>query len=417
MGNGTFGLEKELIIQRSGLREIFTPHTPIDEVKHFFGREEEASRLVSIVNSPGQHILLYGDRGVGKTSLAKTTCKVILQRLQRGLFFEKRCDSCDTFASIFEEPLEKAGINIFLQETSNTEIQGGKAKISAGFASAQLGTDSSSTQKLASGNRAHSPSWVANNIKHLKGLFLIDEADAISNDEDKKKIAEVIKLLSDSKSNFKIIVVGIAKTGEELTAGHPSVERCLKEVFLQRMSDDALRKIILNGMKKLNLVIDDDAVEKIINISAGFPHFTHLICLKCAENTLISHKKHISEKNLSHSLEASVEEAEGALRRAFDTTLRNLTKPQEYRLLLLAAAHCKTPDFRINEVNQKLDKILGINIDPKLLSRRLGTLTKGEENAILCKPARGVFQFTDPRMPCFIKMALNGERTQPREKS
>ncbi|WP_367379138.1 AAA family ATPase, partial [Halomonas sp. PR-M31] len=79
MGNGTFGLENEIIIQKSGLRDIFTPHTPVDEVKHFFGREEEASRLVSVVNSPGQHILLYGDRGVGKTSLAKTTCKVILQ--------------------------------------------------------------------------------------------------------------------------------------------------------------------------------------------------------------------------------------------------------------------------------------------------------------------------------------------------
>ncbi|WP_156181345.1 hypothetical protein [Halomonas sp. PR-M31] len=227
----------------------------------------------------------------------------------------------------------------------------------------------------------------------------------------------MLKLLSDSKSDFKIIIVGIAKTGEELTAGHPSVERCLKEVLLQRMSDDSLRKIILNGMKKIDLVLSDEAVEKIINISAGFPHFTHLICLKCAENALTSHTKHIGERCLETSLKASVEESEGALKRVFDTTLRNLSKPQEYRLLLLAAANCKTPEFRISEVNKKLDKILNITIDPNILSRRLGTLAKGNRSTILCKPARGVFQFTDPRMPCFVKMALNNEKMKTSNKN
>jgi hypothetical protein len=112
LANGDFGLGNESIIIKSGIREVFTPHIPVDEITNFFGREDEATRLVSVIDSPGQHILLYGDRGVGKTSLAKTTCKVILQKIQRGHFFEKRCDSGDTFASIFEEPLEKSGIDL-----------------------------------------------------------------------------------------------------------------------------------------------------------------------------------------------------------------------------------------------------------------------------------------------------------------
>ncbi|WP_197053296.1 AAA family ATPase [Litchfieldella xinjiangensis] len=414
MGNGTFGLDREAIILRSGVREIFTPHTPIDEVDHFFGREEEAARLVSVINSPGQHILLYGDRGVGKTSLAMTTCKAILQQLQGGHFFEKRCDSGDSFASIFEDPLLETGIDLSLQEQSSTHHSGGNAGITTFFANAGVRSDRSTTKKTKLNYRPDSPSWVANQISHLKGIFLIDETDAISKEDDKKKLAEVIKLLSDSKSKFKIIVVGIAKTGEELTAGHPSVERCLKEVSLKRMSDSALRKMILNGMKRLDIIPNDAVVEKIINISAGFPHFTHLICLKCAENSLVSRNRHINEKSLASALEASVEESEGALRRLFDTTLRYLAKPQEYRLLLLGAAYCRTPDFRISELKNKLEDTLNVSVDPKLLSRRLGTLTKGEGKTILCRPARGVFQFTDPRMPCFIKMALDSERASLR---
>ena len=88
MANGNFGLENEKIIIDSGIRKVFTPHIPVDEVSNFFGREDEAARLVSVINSPGQHILVYGDRGVGKTSLAKTSCKLLLQKLQGGDFLK-----------------------------------------------------------------------------------------------------------------------------------------------------------------------------------------------------------------------------------------------------------------------------------------------------------------------------------------
>ena len=87
----------------------------------------------------------------------------------------------------------------------------------------------------------------------MKGLFLIDEVDALSRKGDIKKLAELIKLLSDGNSKFKIMVVGIADTGEDLTAGHPSVERCLKETHLSRMDNGGLKDIIVTGMEKLNI--------------------------------------------------------------------------------------------------------------------------------------------------------------------
>ncbi|WP_417498934.1 AAA family ATPase [Methylophaga sp.] len=410
MANGEFGLSKESRIIKSGLRKIFTPHTPVDEIKHFFGREEEAERLVSVINSPGQHILVYGDRGVGKTSLSKTACKVLLQGIiQQGEFFEKRCDSGDVFASIVEEPLEAVGVDLALKEQSYTHNQGGGAKINAGLVKAGLDSKRESKTTSMSTVKPESPSWVAKKLKDLKGVFLIDEADAIANDEDKKKIAELIKLLSDSNSDFKLVVVGIASTGEELTAGHPSVERCLKEVPLQRMCDDDLKKLVLNGMKELKLVIADDVVERIVDISAGFPHFTHLICLKCAEYSLVHDKRHVNQETLKIALVESVRDSEGLLQRVYDSTLRNLNKPQEYKLLLLAAAYCQVPEFRSAELREKLENRFGIIIDPNVLSRRLTNLTKGDDTTILEKPARGCFRFSDPRMPSFLKMAISGE--------
>jgi Cdc6-like AAA superfamily ATPase len=409
LANGNFGLDNEAIIIKSGIREVFTPHIPVDEISHFFGREDEATRLVSVINSPGQHILLYGDRGVGKTSLAKTTCKLILQKLQRGHFFEKRCDSGDTFSSIFEEPLVECGVDFSLKETTNTHNQGGGAAINAGFAKADLSSKRETKTTNTAIFKPESPSWVASKLKSLSGIMLIDEADAIQSSDDKKKIAELIKLLSDQNSSFKLVVVGIAVTGEELTAGHPSVERCLKEVALQRMCEDDLKKIILNGMNALSLRPDDAVVDKIVDISAGYPHFTHLISLKCGESAIVNENKHITKDVLKYALNEAVKDSEGALQRMLEGTLRALNTPQEYKFLLLTASYCKTPEFRSSELREKLKSKFNVEVDSKTLSRRLTRLTQGSETTILYKPARGCFQFTDPRMPSFLKMALNSD--------
>ena len=411
MANGLFGLDDEFLILESGVRDVFTPHTPVDETSHFFGREDEASRLVSVINSPGQHILVYGDRGVGKTSLAKTTCNMLLQKIQKGHLFEKRCDSSDTFSTLFLEPLAEVGINLSLVEQTITQTIDRQGKLGVGIVSGNV--SSKDEEKLTSMSTINpdSPSWVAKQLKDLKGICLIDEADAIVCEHEKKKIAELVKLLSDCKSPFKLVIVGIAETGEELTAGHPSVERCLKEVQLSRMSDDDLRKIILNGFRKVNLVAEQEVVDSIVDISAGFPHFTHLVCLKSAERAITSKNRHITKSVLTIALEEAVKDSEGILKRMYESTIRVLNTPHEYKLLLLAAAYCKVPEFRSHELRNEIEIRFGIPIESKVLSRRLTKLTQGDTTTILSKPARGCFQFTDPRMPSFLKMVIQ----QPRQ--
>jgi ABC-type transport system involved in cytochrome bd biosynthesis fused ATPase/permease subunit len=57
---------------------VFTPAAPIRTRDLFFGRMDQLKRVVETINEPGQHAALYGERGVGKTSLAN----IINDRLQ-----------------------------------------------------------------------------------------------------------------------------------------------------------------------------------------------------------------------------------------------------------------------------------------------------------------------------------------------
>lgn len=404
MGNGSFGIKRELTIINSKAREVFTPHQPIDVIQHLFGRETEVAKLIGYINTPGQHALLYGDRGVGKSSLAKTASKLIFKQIIKGKLYEKRCCSTDVYSTIFEKPLKDAGIEFDLEEYSKSHDQEGTAKIGVGFASSDITSKRTNSQKYIPKHKIDSPSWVVDKIKDINGLLLLDEADSIVNKADKKKIAETIKLLSDVASPFKVLIVGIAKTGEEITAGHPSVERCLKETFLSRMSPEGLQQIIITGASKLKLVFDSEVIDIIVDISAGYPHFTHLIALKCAEDAIANGRKHINKDNLNEALKLAVDESEGVLRRMYDNSVRSTNRKEDYIRLLLAAAQCQIPEFTSMELRVKLTKILGIEVKQKDITAYISRLVSTEEGTILRRTARGVYQFTDPRMPSFIKM-------------
>ena len=71
--------EDERRIRKSNVRHIFTPHKPITDERFFRGRLEEMKQLLSTLNTPGEHALLYGDRGVGKSSLANIAAQNLVK--------------------------------------------------------------------------------------------------------------------------------------------------------------------------------------------------------------------------------------------------------------------------------------------------------------------------------------------------
>src|ERR1700722_14287876 len=55
------------------LLESFSPSAPIDRRDVFAGRRDQLAALNTVMRQRGQHAVIYGERGVGKTSLAGIT--------------------------------------------------------------------------------------------------------------------------------------------------------------------------------------------------------------------------------------------------------------------------------------------------------------------------------------------------------
>ncbi len=49
-----------------------SPTSPIQSEEHLFGRTKQLNLVQQALYAPGRSIFIYGDRGVGKTSLAQT---------------------------------------------------------------------------------------------------------------------------------------------------------------------------------------------------------------------------------------------------------------------------------------------------------------------------------------------------------
>jgi Cdc6-like AAA superfamily ATPase len=394
VGGDIYNLSQEAAIVASRVRHIFTPHQPIQPGETLTGRTAEIGKLIEVLNTPGQHVLLYGGRGVGKSSLANVVSFSFAQATTTPHYFVKRCDHTDTFESIFREPLAAAGVDVMRVEYVKQDTKARKKAVKLLDISVGKETQSglSSTYRP---DGTIGASEAARHLAALTGFMLIDELDVVKDPVARHKIAELIKQLSDTGSKFKLMLVGIAEMAADLTDAHPSIQRSLRETKLHVMSEDTLHDIVRKGGTALRLTFDEDVVATITRLSAGYPHFTHLLALKCAENAIRTGQARIGAADLPLAMATAVEDAEGTLRHSYSESIRS--RGHAYRDVLVAAASLDGDEFTTAE----LRRAMASGHNP---TGPLRQLVSADRETILRRIGKGVYRFADPRMRSYIRI-------------
>ena len=91
--------------------EVFTPGAPVDRFALFAGRTPQIMSVVDAINQRGQHVVLYGERGVGKTSLANILAEVFwVQETGRPLWAVKvNCTTQESEPAVSQLPSATIG--------------------------------------------------------------------------------------------------------------------------------------------------------------------------------------------------------------------------------------------------------------------------------------------------------------------
>src|SRR5947199_7061384 len=88
------------------VRSLFSSG-PIDEEQLFAGRVSQIKQLLEATLERSRHAVLFGERGVGKTSLANVFWRRFSRRLQSIVAARAQADPSDDFSSLWSKALRQ----------------------------------------------------------------------------------------------------------------------------------------------------------------------------------------------------------------------------------------------------------------------------------------------------------------------
>jgi hypothetical protein len=312
---------------------VFTPGAPINERDLFAGRLVQVRQILKAISQRGYHAVLFGERGVGKTSLSNVLADFLMDAGKEVAVCRINCDASDTFTSLWKKALQDVVVK--------------KAKPSIGFTSDQVEEDHKIVESLP---ETVGPDDIRRVLADLaKGLILVivfDEFDRIRDKKITMTMADTIKMLSDFSVPSTILLIGVADSVEELVEGHHSIERALIQIPMPRMSDREIEEIINKGLSRLQMEIELDSLEEITSLSQGLPYITHLLGLHTARAALDMGQTKIASSHVAAGIQQSLDQWQQSITVSYYNATKSPQPDNIYKHVLLACALAEIDDLR-----------------------------------------------------------------------
>ncbi|NMG08272.1 ABC transporter substrate-binding protein [Brasilonema sp. UFV-L1] len=291
---------------RNQQRNPYIIGRPIDEEEFFFGREGLFGFIEDNLVQNVKVILLHGQRRIGKSSVLR----------QIPLFFQQR--EFNEFVFVNFDLQDKASLSLSqILHSLATEILDLECL-------EHLNTENSVLLLLSATEleaNIFSQNFLARVHQELREknlVLLLDEFDVLSDDvhtqgeerqADMHFFAYLKELIEQHEKLFIIPVVGRSLNDMPKLLhlfGHAPVNEIglLEELSAKRLISKPARD---------QLEYDQDAIKAILDLSAGHPYFTQVICHAVFQQARDENKSHVTPNDVNNIVTKAIESAEGGL--------------------------------------------------------------------------------------------------------
>lgn len=282
----------------------FTPNSPVHKGM-FVGRTFEIQTLDQALtqtkNANPTHLLLLGERGIGKTSLLN-----LAQMFSNGEV-DWNDDEKHNFLTVrisLDENTTLVDFALNLKRSIEREIQKENPELkwfqkTWGFLSRfEVGGVSYRKEEILQNNNQLVQEFIyslVDTVKQIKAgvvsnkkeglVILIDEADKASRDlplgSFLKTLSEMI--ISENQNYILFVLSGLPNLRDVLLRSHESSLRLFQEIFIKPLSKKETAEVVQRGLgeaeakNKVKCTIDEEAEKAIYIYSEGYPHFVQQI--------------------------------------------------------------------------------------------------------------------------------------------
>lgn len=243
----------------------------------------------------------------------------------------------------------------------------------------------------------------------VPSIIVIDEMDRVKDQELTRLLADTIKTLSDHTVHTTVVIVGVADSVDQIVAGHQSVERCLIQVHMPRMSSHELHEILDKAYAILRMKIENKAKESIAGLSQGLPHYTHLLGLYATQQAIEEDSQIVTNEHVRTAISTAVVNAQQSLINTYHQATISARKTL-YKPVLLACALSGSDElgyFAPTDVREPMSMIMGKKYKQSAFSRHLHDFCESKRGAVLQKSGgryKHRFRFTNPLLQPFVIM-------------
>jgi hypothetical protein len=260
----------------------FTPTQPKLGRRQIIGRQPELARILQALLEDRGHVVLYAERGRGKTSLTN----MVVETLRRGDVVVARhtCDADSTFDSILRGLMRDLPASLRAVAVGQAEGEGCE----------QVLPD----RELRPGDMVALPQRLA-----LRSLVcVIDEFDRVEDAATRTRIADAIKQLSDRDADLLLVIVGVSDNLDQILGQHPSIQRNVVGVHLPLFSDQDVSRLVAKGAQESGFSFPPEIVARVTVLARGMPYMAQLLALRLVQATAARDSTLVSPGDLASAL-------------------------------------------------------------------------------------------------------------------
>ena len=375
--------------KRWEVMEVFTPSTPVTTAELFQGRGKQIEKLLDAIGERGRHAIIYGEPGVGKSSLSQVIKLFIPTKTSQVKYIKKQAFSSDTFSSIWIEIFHEMKFVVDIGE-GDKEYTVSDLYKSSGVTPADV------VRELAY--------FTENDIP----IIVIDEFNVVRDKSASRLMAETIKALSDDSLKATVIIVGISDSVAQLIDGHKSITRCTEEVLMPRMTKDEMQDVMEGRFRRLGMAIEGNAKWKAIHLIKGLPAFAHSLGKEAALRAISQRRLKVDESDIDHAMDAVISSNQDSLKQDYEKATHSNQAKARYRQILMACAMA-IPDevgfFTPKQVEAPLTEILGRTTTVEYFNDNLKQLTEDRRGSVLERSGSSRifrYRFKNPAMQPYV---------------